>query len=452
MHKAFDNILDVIGNTPIVQLKRSMPKGPHQFFAKIEFMNPGASIKDRIALAMVEDAEKSGRIKPGGTIVEATSGNTGVGLAMVAAVKGYKCIFVMPEKISEEKRATLRAYGAQVVITPTGVAPEDPRSHYSVAAKFVEKIPNSFYVNQYDNPANAKKHYETTGPEIWQQMDGKIDALIGGAGTGGTLSGCGRYLREKNPEMRVVCADPIGSILYDLFYHKKVIDPAGSYLVEGIGEDMLPKNVHFDVMTDFIRTNDKEAFELCRKISAEEGILVGPSTGSIIAAAIKHAETLKKPSRILMIFPDSGKSYLSKAFNEAWLQEKGLAKGVMGGSKVSDVLKTLKTNSAGLQCGDSLLKATTAFQEMNAQALRVFDSGKLLGVLFAQDVLEALALGRVKGTDLALHLVRSALPEVSQNDDLDLVGAKILKQNAVRVRETGDVLTSSELAAFGFSR
>lgn len=318
------NVLSTIGDTPIVELHRCLPTTQHQFFAKLEFLNPGASVKDRIAVSIIEAAEKSGELKPGGTIVEATSGNTGVGLALVAAVKGYKCIFVMPEKMSEEKRKTLRAYGAEVVITPNGVEPDDPRSHYSVAKKMSVEISGAYHTNQYHNVANVAQHYEVTGPEIWQQMDGKIDAFVAGAGTGGTISGVGRYLREKNPKVNIVCADPIGSILYDVFYHKKPIDPAGSYLVEGIGEDMLPNNMHFEALTAFVRVNDKESFAACRNICRTEGMLVGPSAGAALAAAIKFSETLKTPSKILILFPDSGKSYLSKAFDDNWMRQNKL--------------------------------------------------------------------------------------------------------------------------------
>ena len=322
----YSNVLQTIGHTPIIQLHKCVPKNEHTFLAKVESFNPGGSVKDRIAMAIIEEAEKSGKLKPGGTIVEATSGNTGVGLAMVAAIKGYKCIFVMPDKISEEKRATLRAYGARVVITPSGVEANDPRSHYSVAAKFVETTPNSFHTNQYHNPANVRAHYEHTGPEIWEQMEGKIDVFVGGVGTGGTLSGVGRYLKEKNPDIKIICADPIGSILFDLFYYKEIREKPQSYLVEGIGEDMLPDNVHFNVMDDFIRISDPEIFRKTREISQTEGILAGPSSAAALMGAIKFAESgkLKKPSRILALFPDSGRSYLSKAFNEDWLKEKNL--------------------------------------------------------------------------------------------------------------------------------
>ncbi len=322
--KIYSNILEIIGNTPIIQLNKVMGYTQHQFFAKVEYFNPGGSVKDRIALALIEGAEKRGELKPGGTIIEATSGNTGLGLALVAAVKGYKCIFVMPDKISREKQELLKAYGAQVVITPTGVEPEDPRSHYEVARRLVRETPNNFYTNQYHNPDNAKRHYETTGPEIWEQTNGEVDVFVAGAGTGGTISGVARYLKEKNKDIKVVCADPIGSILYDLFYHGKIIDPPASYKVEGVGEDMLPENVHFQYMDDFVRVSDEESFRMTKRLLAEEGLCVGPSSAMAIVGAIKYSEKLEKPSRILIMLPDSGRAYVSKAFNDDWLIENKL--------------------------------------------------------------------------------------------------------------------------------
>lgn len=324
MSKYYDSILQTIGHTPMVKLRNIAKNSKHQFFAKVEYFNPGGSIKDRVALAMVEEAEKRGDLKPGGTIVEATSGNTGVGLALVAAIKGYKCIFVMPEKMSEEKRALLRGYGAKVVITPTNVEPHDPLSHYSVARTLAEKTPGGFLVNQYDNPDNADRHYATTGPEIWSDMEGKVDMLVGGAGTGGTLSGCARFLKEKNPAVKVICADPIGSILYDLYYHKKIVDPPGPYKVEGVGEDMLPANVHMNLYDGFVRVSDPDAFTITRKLVVDEGLMVGPSSGLALVGAMKASEKLDKPSNIVVIFPDSGRAYLSKAFNDQWMVENGL--------------------------------------------------------------------------------------------------------------------------------
>ncbi|MBL7668941.1 MAG: cysteine synthase family protein [Bdellovibrionaceae bacterium] len=324
MQKVYNSVLEMIGHTPIVRLNWVTKPTEHEFFAKLECFNPGQSVKDRIAVALIEGAEARGELKSGGTIIEATSGNTGLGLALVAATKGYLCIFVMPDKISQEKRDILKAFGAKVVITPSGVEPEDPRSYLSVSRKIAQKTKNSFYVNQYHNPDNPNQHYKTTGPEIWDQMDGKLDAFVGGAGTGGTVSGVGRYLREKNKDMRIVCADPVGSILYDLFYHKKIIDPPKPYKVEGVGEDMLPENVHLNVTTDFERVTDQDSFDMTRRLIAEEGLCVGPSSAMALVGAIQFSKKLTKPSKILVIFPDHGRAYLSKAFNDKWLGENGL--------------------------------------------------------------------------------------------------------------------------------
>jgi cystathionine beta-synthase len=304
-----NSILETIGSTPLVRLnkvtKANKKLDQHQFFGKIEYFNPGGSTKDRIALYMIEQAEKRGELKPGGTIVEATAGNTGLGLALVAAVKGYKCIFVLPAKMSTEKRDLLRAYGARVVITPMGVEPEDPLSHYSVAKKIATEIRNKtgncFYANQYHNLDNMDLHYAVTAPELWNQTNGEIDVFAAGVGTGGTLSGMAKYLKEKNKDIKILCTDPVGSILYDLFYH------------------MLPGNCKIDTYSDFIKVNDHDAFVLTRKLATEEGLLVGPSSALILAGAMKYAETLEKPSRIVVMMPDSGKSYLSKAFNDQWM-------------------------------------------------------------------------------------------------------------------------------------
>lgn len=320
-----NSVLDTIGNTPLIRLDNIEKGSKHQFFAKVEYFNPGGSIKDRIAYYMIEAAEKRGELKPGGTIVEATAGNTGMGLALVAAVKGYKCIFVLPEKMSAEKRAMLRAYGAKVVITPNGLEPEDPLSHYSVARRIAESTENCFLANQYHNMDNMDYHYKVTGPEIWNQTQGEIDMFVAGVGTGGTLSGVAKYLKEKKPSVKVVCTDPVGSILFDLFKHGKVLEKPTPWKVEGVGEDMLPDNCQLKLYDDFIRVTDKEAFTLARRLVVEEGLCVGPSSGLILAGAIKYAqEHLDKPSKIVAVMPDSGKAYLSKLFNDEWMVENGL--------------------------------------------------------------------------------------------------------------------------------
>lgn len=321
--KIHNSILELIGNTPIIKLNKAVGLSKHNFWAKLEYFNPGGSVKDRVGLAIIEEAEKSGRLKPGGTIVEATSGNTGVGLAQAAVLKGYKCIFVMPEKISEEKRAILRAYGAEVIITPGNVEPEDPRSYLSVSKRLSQEIPNAILGNQYHNPANPQIHIQSTGPEIWEQTGGQLDVFVAGAGTGGTISGVGEYLKEKKASIKVVCADPVGSILFDLFYHGKVITPPAPYKVEGVGEDMLPDNVHLKVMDAFEQVTDKEAFQMTRKLLREDAICVGPSSAMALVGAMKYAKKLEKPSNILVLFPDNGRGYLSKAFNDTWMKDAG---------------------------------------------------------------------------------------------------------------------------------
>lgn len=326
MRPIANTILDLIGNTPIVRLNQIVPENlrHHQFFGKLEYFNPGNSVKDRIGMAIINDAEKNGKLKQGGTIVEATSGNTGVGLAQAALLRGYKCIFVMPDKISEEKRAILRAYGAEVIITPTAVEHDDPRSYLSVSQRLAKETPNAILGNQYHNPANPQAHITSTGPEIWEQMQEQIDVFVAGAGTGGTISGVGEYLKSKNSNIKIVCSDPVGSILADLFYHGKVVTPAQGYLVEGVGEDMLPENVHLKIMDEFEKVSDIEAFQMTRQLVAKEALFLGPSSAMALVGAFKFAAKLTSPSRILTLFPDNGRGYLSKAFNEQWLKQNNL--------------------------------------------------------------------------------------------------------------------------------
>ncbi|MCB0367976.1 MAG: cysteine synthase family protein [Bdellovibrionales bacterium] len=323
MQNIYQNITETIGNTPIIKLNKITKDSIHNFFVKIEYFNPGGSVKDRIALALIEGAEKRGELKPGGTIVEATSGNTGLGLAFIAATKGYKCIFVMPDKISDEKRAILSAYGAKVLITPTAVEPTDSKYYVNVAKRLSEVTPNCFYANQYHNEDNRNQHYHQTGPEIWKQMDGQLDIFVAGAGTGGTISGVGRFLKEKNEKIKIVCADPFGSILSDLFYHKKVITPPHSYKVEGVGEDFLPENVELKYMDDFINVSDKDAFLMTRDLIQQEALCVGPSSAMALVGAINYSKQIKEPKNILVLMADNGKAYLSKAFNNKWMIENG---------------------------------------------------------------------------------------------------------------------------------
>jgi len=318
------NILETIGNTPLVQLNSVTKEVDALVLAKVETFNPGNSVKDRMALKMVEDAEADGRLKPGGTIIEGTSGNTGMGLALAAIIKGYKCIFVISDKQSKEKMDILRAVGAEVVVCPTNVEPDDPRSYYSVSKRLGEETPNSWYVNQYDNPSNAIAHYEQTGPEIWEHTDGKITHFVVGVGTGGTISGIGKYLKEQNPDIKIWGVDTYGSVFKK--YHETGIFDENEiypYITEGIGEDILPKNVDFSIIDGFTKVTDKDAAVYTRKIAKEEGIFVGNSAGSAIKGLLQLKEHFTKDDVIVVLFHDHGSRYVGKMFNDEWMRERG---------------------------------------------------------------------------------------------------------------------------------
>jgi cystathionine beta-synthase len=314
MH-VMDTFLDATGNTPLVRLHKVTRGARPTILAKLEMLNPGGSVKDRIGLRMIEAAERAGALKRGGTIVEPTSGNTGHGLAIAAAIKGYRCIFVMPDKMSQEKVALLRAYGAEVVITPTAVAPESPESYYRVADRLTEEIPGAFQPNQYFNQENPAAHYETTGPEIWEQTEGKIDVLVLGIGTGGTVTGTGRYLKEQKPDLLIVGADPEGSLFSG--------DDARPYLVEGIGEDFWPETLDPSLVDRYIRVSDRDSFVTARAITRQEGILVGGSSGTALYAALQVAKEMDERATFVVIFPDTGRNYLSKLYSETWMLQYG---------------------------------------------------------------------------------------------------------------------------------
>ncbi|MCC5906689.1 MAG: pyridoxal-phosphate dependent enzyme [Balneolaceae bacterium] len=320
----YNSIIETIGNTPLVRLNKIGGELNAQITAKVEYLNPGQSIKDRIALKMIDDAEEKGLLKPGGTIIEGTSGNTGMGLALVAAVRGYKCIFTTTDKQSKEKVNLLRALGAEVRVCPTNVEPEDPRSYYSVAKRLDEEIPNSYYPNQYDNPSNTQAHYETTGPEIWEQTEGKITHYVAGMGTGGTISGTGKYLKEQNPDIKVIGVDSVGSVFKKYFetgeFDKNEIKP---YLTEGIGEDLIPENVDFDIIDDVVQVNDKNALVTTRELARLEGLFIGGSCGAAVYGAIEYAkrEQLGSDALMVIILPDSGTRYVSKIYSDEWMKE-----------------------------------------------------------------------------------------------------------------------------------
>ncbi len=322
----YNNVLEMIGDTPLVRLN-TIPKEQGisaTVLAKVEFVNPGNSVKDRMALKMVEVAEEQGLLKPGGTIIEGTSGNTGMGLALAAIVKGYKCIFTTTDKQSKEKVDILRAMGAEVIVCPTNVEPDDPRSYYSVARQLGEDIPNSYYINQYNNLANRQAHYETTGPEIWKQTEGKITHFIVGVGTGGCISGIGRYLKEQNPDIKIIGVDTYGSTL-KAYHETGKIDPESiySYITEGIGEDIIPENIDFDIIDEFVKVTDKDGAVMARDLARKEGLFIGYSCGSAMQGIVEIKSQLKPDDVVVVLFHDHGSRYVGKIYNDEWMKEKG---------------------------------------------------------------------------------------------------------------------------------
>ncbi len=380
-----EDILGTIGNTPLVRINRLAEGLPCTVLAKLEFFNPGSSVKDRIGIAMLESAERDGKIRPGGTIIESTSGNTGAGLAIAAIARGYRCIFTTTDKQSQEKISMLRALGAEVVVCPTAVEPEDPRSYYQTARRLALETPNSFYVNQYDNPANAEAHYRTTGPELWIQTDGRITHYFSGAGTGGTISGTARYLKEKNPAVKVVGVDPYGSV-YFKYWHTREFDHAEifPYITEGVGEDILAGNMDFDAVDDYVRVTDRDSMVMTRRLCREEGMFVGGSCGMAMAGALQwlqaHRDELGESDVAVVLLPDGGFRYLSKIYDDNWMRGHGFLE-VARDLTASDVLRqrpegrALVTVAAGATVADAI--ATLAKHGISQAPVE--DDGRLVG-------------------------------------------------------------------------
>ncbi len=386
----YETILGGVGGTPLVKLNKLTRGWKGHYFAKVESFNPGGSVKDRIGLAIIEEAEREGRLRPGGTIVESTSGNTGVGLAIVAAIKGYKCVFTMPDKMSSEKIRLLKAYGADVIVTPTAVPHDSPESYTEVAKRVVRETPNSILANQYFNPKNPEAHYRTTGPEIWEQTGGQIDVFVAGLGTGGTISGVGKFLKEKNPNVRIVGTDPKGSLLREFFYTKKLPEESKPYKVEGIGQDWVPGTINFSVIDEMVEVTDKESFLAARRLTREEGIFTGGSSGTAIAGALKYAEKMGEKDVMVILLPDTGERYLSKMYNDDWMRENGYLMPERITARF--ILLSKSRNLPPLIAVDpatTVRDALEQFKGHDVSQLPVIDRGRVVGTVIDNDLMSA---------------------------------------------------------------
>jgi cystathionine beta-synthase len=459
MARDYPSVLELVGKTPIVRLDRVGRDVAPTLLAKLEYLNPGGSVKDRIGLAMIEAAERDGKLKPGGTIVEPTSGNTGVGLAIAAALKGYRCIFVMPDKMSQEKISMLRAYGAEVVICPTAVEPDSPESYYSVSSRLAEEIPGGFKPDQYSNMSNPEAHYEVTGPEIWEQTGGEIHAIVISVGTGGTISGVGRYFKERKPEVLIVGADPEGSV-YTADGERNV----HPYLVEGIGKDTWPKTMDPSVVDEWVRVSDRDSFLVARRLAREEGLLVGGSGGTTVHAAIEIARRFGAEARILSMIPDSGRSYLSKFYDDNWMLEHGFVERPAPLPTVQELLRSKRVEEAEvpdlvtISPHQKVGEAIDVMQRYSISQLPVVRDGEVdsltdvIGSLQDRDLLD-----RVFKNPDALHedvaaAMQPPLAAVDVEDPLDEVFSTLTgRTNAVVVARDGKpvgVLTRSDLLEY----
>ncbi|GEO08887.1 pyridoxal-phosphate dependent enzyme [Segetibacter aerophilus] len=423
----FNNILETIGNTPLIKLNKITKELPCTVLAKVEYFNPGNSIKDRMAVKMLEEAEKAGKIKPGGTIIEGTSGNTGMGLALAAVIKGYKCIFATTDKQSKEKADILKAVGAEVIVCPTNVDPEDPRSYYSVAKRLTKEIPNSFHMNQYDNLANRQAHYENTGPELWEQTEGKITHLVIATGTGGTITGTGQYLKEKNKDIKVWAIDVYGSLLKKYFETGEVdMKQVHPYITEGIGEDFVPANYDMSVIDHFEQVTDKEGAVMARRISREEGIFVGYSSGTALQGLMQLKHELKKNDLVVVIFSDHGSRYVGKVYNDQWMMERGFFdvktfKDIVN-TRVSKRLVTVEPNQ-------TVAEAVDLMRKYDIEHIPVIDAEGLVGAVSEGGLFQKIFNNPEINTSTISMVIEPAYPVVSYDTPVERLGSLITKGN-----------------------
>ncbi len=447
----YNNILEAIGRTPLVRLNRLTCGSKAQVYAKCDYLNPGGSVKDRIGTSMIDDAERRGLLKPGGTIVEDTSGNTGMGLALVAAVRGYKAVFTMTDKQSKEKVDLLKALGAEVIVCPTAVPPDDPRSYHAVAKKLTQEIPGACHPNQYENPMNPDIHYRTTGPEIWEDTDGKITHFVAGVGTGGTITGVGRFLKEKNPQVQIIGADPVGSILTEFFHHGRVVK-GETYKVEGIGEDFFPAALDFSVIDDVMQVSDKDSFLWTRRLARQEGIFAGGSAGTAIAAAMRALPKLTENDLMVILIPDTGLRYLSKVYNTEWMRDNRYLDPpvAMSAAEIVEAKDGRGTAPALVTVApsDTVAAALDRMREHDFSQLPVFEDGAPAGAVYEDKIL-SLAL---EGKDLSKLVVREAMgtafPVVPGSASIDQITACITRDCPAVFVELGgryEILTKYDL-------
>ena len=450
--KYSESVLDTVGNTPLVRLRVVARDCPAPVLAKLEFFNPGGSVKDRIGAGMVEAAERDGRLKPGGTIVECTSGNTGMGLAMVAAVRGYRAVFCMPDKVSIEKVNLLKAFGAEVVLSPTAVAPESPESYYSVARRITRERPGAVLMDQYQNPANPEAHYRTTGPELWEQTGGRITHFVTGMGTGGTISGTGRFLKEKNPKVRVVGADPVGSIL--AHYHRThEITEAHTYKIEGVGEDFIPGATDFSVVDEVISCGDRDGLNMARRLAREEAIFVGGSAGMAAWVALQVARRAAADDLVVVLLPDTGERYLSKVHNDAWMRDNHLLDPTA--VRVREVIGNKTRAVPGLvmvEAGEPLKRAIALIQQYDVSHIPVFRDQEPVGTLNEAEILKT-ALSDPRAVEYPVdQWMGEPLPVVTPDEPVDRIARLMASRTpAVLVRDNGvfvGILTRYDMLQF----